>query len=316
MKKRNIIIDCDPGHDDVMAILVALANQEKLNILGVTTVAGNQTLEKVTLNLRKLYTYLGISTPAASGCAKPISRELILGDFVHGESGLDGWDFDEPTFMLDSTNAITFMHEKIMNCDGMVTLVPVGPLTNVGLLLSTFPEVIEKIEAISLMGGSIYAGNITMNAEFNIYVDPEAANVVFKSGIPIIMSGLEVTHEAGINDLEIELLTKDEGRVSNMCGNLLQFYVKFHHNEGYASYPLHDVCSVMYLIHPEIFKYKELQVDIDCSDGLNRGRTAVDNREWIKNSKKNTKVLLHIDRTKFIEILFAAFKKLDGICAK
>ena len=316
MKKRNIMIDCDPGHDDVMAILLALANQDKFNILGVTTVAGNQTLKKVTLNLRKLYTYLGISTSAASGCEKPISRKLVLGDFVHGESGLDGWDFDEPTFMLDSTNAITFMYEKIMKCDGMVTLIPVGPLTNIGLLLSTFPDVKEKIEAISLMGGSIYAGNITMNAEFNIYVDPEAANVVFKSGIPIIMSGLEVTHEAGINDLEIKALTMEKGRVSKMCGELLSFYVKFHHGEGYASYPLHDVCSVMYLLYPEIFKYKDLQVEIDCSDGLNRGRTAVDNREWIKYEKTNTRVLLHVDREKFIDILVDAFKKLDKICEK
>lgn len=315
MNKRNIIIDCDPGHDDVMAILLALANQDKLNILGVTTVAGNQTLKKVTLNIRKLYTYLGISTPAASGSAKPICRELVLGDDVHGETGLDGWDFPEPTFELDSTNAITFMHEKIMNCEGKVTLVPVGPLTNIGLLLSTFPEVIEKIEAISLMGGSIYAGNITPHAEFNIYVDPEAAAVVFNSGIPVIMSGLEVTHEAGINDKEIDALMKKEGRVSKMCGNLLYFYVRYHHAEGYASFPLHDVCSVMYLLNPEIFEYKDLQVEIDCSDGPHRGRTAADNREWMRYEKPNTKVLLNIDREKFIDILFKAFEKLDEICA-
>ncbi len=314
MDKRNIIIDCDPGHDDVMAILLALANQDKFNILGVTTVAGNQTLEKVTLNLRKLYTYLGISIPAASGSAKPISRELVLGDAVHGETGLDGWDFPEPTFELDSTNAITFMYDKIINCDGKVTLVPVGPLTNIGLLLSTFPDVKEKIEAISLMGGSIYAGNNTPYAEFNIYVDPEAASIVFNSGIPVIMSGLEVTHEAGILDSEIETLMKKEGRVSKMCGYLLNFYVKFHHAEGYASFPLHDVCSVMYLLNPEIFEYKDLQVEIDCSHSIHRGRTAADNREWMKYEKPNTRVLLNIDREKFIQILFNAFEKLDKIC--
>ncbi|MFS8540486.1 MAG: nucleoside hydrolase, partial [Tissierellales bacterium] len=216
MTKRNIIIDCDPGHDDVMAILLALANQDKLNILGVTTVAGNQTLEKVTLNLRKLYTYLGISTPAASGAARPIIRELVLGSDVHGESGLDGWDFPEPTFQLDSTNAVTFLREKIMNAEGKVTLVPVGPLTNIGLLFSVFPEVKEKIEAISLMGGSIYAGNHTPHAEFNIYVDPEAAKVVFDSGIPIIMSGLEVTHKASITEEEIAELRAMDGKVTKI----------------------------------------------------------------------------------------------------
>jgi pyrimidine-specific ribonucleoside hydrolase len=314
MTKRNIIIDCDPGHDDVMAILLALANQDKLNILGVTTVAGNQTLEKVTLNLRKLYTYLGISTPAASGAARPIIRELVLGSDVHGESGLDGWDFPEPTFQLDSTNAVTFLREKIMNAEGKVTLVPVGPLTNIGLLFSVFPEVKEKIEAISLMGGSIYAGNHTPHAEFNIYVDPEAAKVVFDSGIPIIMSGLEVTHKASITEEEIAELRAMDGKVTKMCGELLYFYTRYHHREGYSSYPLHDVCSVMYLLHPEIFKYKDLQVEIDTSDGPHRGRTAADNREWVKYERPNTRVLLDIDREKFIEIFIGGLKKLDEIC--
>ena len=266
MKKRNIIIDCDPGHDDVMAILLALANQDKLNILGVTTVAGNQTLEKVTYNLRRLYTYLGMSTPAASGAARPITRKLVLGDAVHGESGLDGFEFPVPTFELDSTNAVTFLYEKIMKAEGKVTLVPVGPLTNIGLLFATFPEVKEKIDEISIMGGSIYAGNHTPHAEFNIYVDPEAAKIVFDSGIPVVMSGLEVTHEAAINDDEINELRAMDGKVSKMCGDLLHFYTRYHHNEGYTSYPLHDVCSVMYLINPEIFEYKDLQVEIDTTD--------------------------------------------------
>lgn len=313
MNKRNIIIDCDPGHDDVMALLVALANQDKFNILGVTTVAGNQTLEKVTLNLRKLYTYLGMSTPAASGASKPIIRKLFLGDAVHGKSGLDGWDFPEPTFELDSTNAVDFLREKILSADGKVSLIPVGPLTNIGLLLATYPEVKEKIESISLMGGSIYAGNCTPYAEFNIFVDPEAAKVVFDSGIPIIMSGLEVTHEAAINDEEIAKLRAMDGRVSKMCGDLLFFYTRYHAREGYSSYPLHDVCSVLYYLNPEIFEFKDLQVDIDVSEGAHRGQTAADNREWIHYENPNTKVLLHIDRDRFIEILFEAFAKLDEL---
>lgn len=316
MEKRNIIIDCDPGHDDVMALLLALANRDKLNILGVTTVAGNQTLEKVTYNLRRLYTYLGISTPAASGAKRPITRELVLGDAVHGESGLDGWEFPEPTFELDSTNAVTFMYDKIMKAEGKVTLVPVGPLTNIGLLFATFPEVKEKIELISLMGGSIYAGNHTPHAEFNIYVDPEAAKIVFDSGIPIVMSGLEVTHEASITDEEIDSLRNMDGKVSKMCGSLLHFYTRYHHNEGYSSYPLHDVCSVLYLLNPEIFEYKDLQVEIDTTDGSHRGRTAADNREWMRYENPNTRVLLNIDREKFIQILFKGFKTLDEICGE
>ncbi|MDY0257951.1 nucleoside hydrolase [Gudongella oleilytica] len=315
MEKRNVIIDCDPGHDDVMALLLALAHQDELNILGVTTVAGNQTLEKVTYNLRRLYAYLGMRTPAASGASKPIIRKLQLGDDVHGVTGLDGWEFPEPDFQLDSTNAVTFMRDKIMAAEGKVTLVPVGPLTNIGLLLSVFPEVKDKIDMISLMGGSIYAGNRTPHAEFNIFVDPEAAKVVFDSGIPIVMSGLEVTHEAAITDSEIQELRESDGRVSKMCGELLYFYTRYHSREGYSSYPLHDVCSVMYLLRPDIFKWKDLQVDIDVSDGPHRGRTAADNREWMRYDKPNTRVLLHIDREEFIKILRKAFEKLDEMTA-
>jgi pyrimidine-specific ribonucleoside hydrolase len=255
-----------------------------------------------------------MSTPAASGKAGPIYRDLVLGDMVHGESGLDGWDFPEPTFELDSTNAVTFMYEKIMSCEGKVTVIAVGPMTNVGLLLATFPDVKEKIEAISIMGGSIYAGNFTPHAEFNIYVDPEAAAVIFRSGIPVIMSGLEVTHEAGITDEEIKELMNKEGKVSKMCGDLLNFYVKFHRGEGYASFPLHDVCAVMYLMNPEIFEYKDLQVEIDTSDGPHRGRTAADNRPWIKYENPNTRVLVNVDREKFIKILMDGFAKLDEEC--
>lgn len=312
MEKRNIIIDCDPGHDDVMALLLALSHQDELNILGVTTVAGNQTLEKVTYNLRRLYSYLGMRTPAASGASKPIIRKLQLGDDVHGVTGLDGWEFPEPDFQLDSTNAVTFLRDKIMAAEGKVTLVPVGPLTNIGLLLSVFPEVKDKIQMISLMGGSIYAGNRTPHAEFNIFVDPEAAKVVFDSGIPIVMSGLEVTHEAAITDSEIQELRDSDGRVSRMCGELLYFYTRYHSREGYSSYPLHDVCSVMYLLRPEMFKWKDLQVDIDVSDGPHRGRTAADNREWMRYEKPNTRVLLHIDREEFIKELKKAFEKLDA----
>lgn len=312
MNKRNIIIDCDPGHDDVVAILLALANQDKLNILGVTTVAGNQTLEKVTNNIRKLFTYLGINIPVASGSKKPIIRKLVTGGEVHGESGLDGWDFPEPTFQLESTNAVTFIHKKIMESKEKVTLVPLGPLTNIGLLLATFPEVKEKIECISLMGGSIYSGNFTPHAEFNIYVDPEAAKVVFDSGIPIVMSGLEVTHKASITDEEIQILKKSDGKVTKMLGELLYFYTRYHHREGYTSYPLHDACSVMYLLYPNIFEYRDLRVDIDTSNGIYRGKTIVDNRQWIKHKDSNTKVLMNINREKFINILFEGFNLLNN----
>ena len=311
MRKRNIIIDCDPGHDDVMAILLALANRDAFNILGITTVAGNQTLPKVTNNIRRLFTYLGVDMPVACGASKPLIRDLITGGDVHGGTGLDGWDFGQAIFQLESSNGIEFLRDKIMGADGKVTLIPIGPLTNIALLFSVFPETKEKIDLISLMGGSIYSGNRTPYAEFNIYVDPEAAKIVFNSVVPIVMSGLEVTHKAAINDSEIERLKESRGKVSKMCGNLLHFYTRFHSGEGYSLYPIHDACSVMYLLYPEMFKAIDLQIEVDISDGMHRGRTAADLRDWIKYENPNTKVLLDVDREEFIKILLDAFEKLD-----
>jgi len=201
MEKRNVLIDCDPGVDDVMALLLALANQDKLNILGVTTVSGNQTLAKVTKNIRKLWTFLKVEIPIACGASKPIIKDPIHGGEIHGETGMDGWDFPEPVFQLESDNGIVFLKDKIMESKSKVTLVPTGPLTNIGLLFSVFPETKEKVELISLMGGSIFSGNRTPFAEFNIYADPEAAKIVFDSGIPIVMSGLEAPQAIGISTL-------------------------------------------------------------------------------------------------------------------
>lgn len=312
MKKTNVLIDCDPGHDDVMAILLALANRDRLNILGVSTVAGNQTLDKVTLNVRKLYTYLGIKTPIAVGSDRPIIRELKTGDFVHGESGLDGFDFPNPTVEVDSTNALLFMRDALLNCDEKSVLIATGPLTNIGLLLRAFPEVKEKIDYISLMGGSIYKGNVTPFAEYNIYADPEAAHIVFNSGIPIVMSGLDVTHKAYITNEDIMELERLNGKVTGMCAKLLKFFTKFHTSEGYKNFPLHDVCAVMYVLNKDIFTGQNLLVQIDTSDTLHRGRTAADLREWITHDTTNTLALLDVDRDKFIEILFDAFEKLDS----
>lgn len=311
MSKRNILIDCDPGVDDVMALLLALANQDKLNILGVTTVSGNQTLAKVTNNLRKLWTLLEVEIPAACGSARPLINEPLHGGEIHGESGMDGWDFPEPVFQLESSNAILFLRDKIMEAKGKVTIVPTGPLTNIALLLAVFPETKEKIELISLMGGSIYSGNRTQFAEFNIYADPEAAQIVFNSEIPIVMSGLEVTNKAAINDEEIQELLNSQGTISKMSGSLLKSYTKFHKSKGLSIYPLHDVVSVMYLLKPEIFEGKDFFVDIDTSNSVYRGRTAANTGKLRKDYVPNSHVLINVDREVFIKMFLDSLKKLD-----
>ena len=313
MDKRNILIDCDPGVDDVMALILAVANQKKLNIMGVTTVSGNQTLAKVTRNLRTLWTFLNVDIPAACGSAKPLIREPLHGGEIHGETGMDGWDFPKPVFQLESDNAIVFLRDKIMGAKGKTTIVPTGPLTNIGLLLSVFPETIEKIETISLMGGSIYSGNRTPFAEFNIYADPEAAKIVYDSGISIVMSGLEVTNKAAISDEEIRMLMDSQGRVSRMSGYLLNSYTRFHKSKGYSKYPMHDVVSVMYLIRPDIFKGKNYQVEIDTSTGVYRGRTAADTSEMLTYESPNAHVLLDVDRDQFFREFFQGLMRMDGM---
>jgi len=198
-----------------------------------------------------------------------------------------------------------------MGAEGKVTLIPTGPLTNIGLLFSVFPETKDKIEMISLMGGSIFSGNRTPFAEFNIYADPEAAKIVFDSGVPIVMSGLEVTNKAAINDGEIERLMSSDGLVSRMSGSLLHSYTNFHRKKGLSTYPLHDVVSVMYLLYPKMFEGKDYRVEIDTSIGVYRGRTAADTGELMRHEPPNAHVLMDVDREEFMKTFFKALNEMD-----
>ncbi|MBP1924476.1 inosine-uridine nucleoside N-ribohydrolase [Sedimentibacter acidaminivorans] len=313
MKKRNIIIDCDPGIDDIIALSFAIANEDKLNILGITTVAGNQSIEKVTSNTLKLISFFNKDIKIAKGQKGPLLREKCVVSKVHGENGMGDYELPEPKIQLSSDNAITFLRDTILNCEDMVTLVPIGPLTNIALLIKTFPEVVEKIELLSIMGGSTDVGNYTPSAEFNVWADPEAANIVFKSGIPIVMSGLNVTHTTGLYREDVDSLLKSNGKVTHMCGKILDFYFKGDHVNNGKFTPIHDACSIMYLLYPEIYKYRHMKVEVDCSEGLNRGNTVADVRDWVNYDETYPKVLLEVDSDKFTEILLSELYKLDNI---
>lgn len=307
---RNIIIDCDPGHDDAIAILMALAHKDRLNIKGITTVGGNQTLEKITDNALKILSFVNEDIKVARGAEGPLLRELRTGAEAHGESGMDGPILPEPKFNAVEENAIEFMAKIIKESNEPITLVPLGPLTNIALLLKSYPELKEKIEYISLMGGACYGGNVTPCAEFNIYVDPEAARIVFNSGIPIAMSGLDVTHKAQIFDDEIAKL-KDLGTVSNMVAELLDFYSIASKRFGFEGSALHDPCAVAWLLKPEIFTAKKCHVDIETYGELTRGMTVVDCT--IKDEKNgNTEVLFDVNREAFVNMVFDALKILDA----
>lgn len=311
---RNIIIDCDPGHDDAIAILMALANKDKLNILGITTVGGNQLLDKVTNNTLKILSFLDEDIPVAAGEAYPLTREIHTGADAHGNSGMDGPILPEPKYSTVGTHAVRFMYERIKDSKDKVTLVPIGPLTNIALLLRSYPEIKEKIDLICLMGGGIYTGNRTPSAEFNIYVDPEAAKIVFNSGIDIVMAGLDVTNKAMIMDDERKEL-KGKGKVSNFVAELLDFYAIASKRFGFEGSALHDPCAIGYLLRPDLFEGKRYHVDIETQGNITRGMTLADIRP-VPAKEANVFVLLDIKRKEFIEYVCNCLTKLDDIYSK
>jgi len=302
--KKPVIIDCDPGHDDAIALLLAFASP-KLDIKAVTVTGGNQTLEKTLRNAKRVLSFAGIKTRVAKGADKPMMRELEIAPQVHGESGLDGPYLPEADFEEEDMPAVELMRQIIMESDQKVTLIPTGPLTNVGILFSLYPEVKENIEMVSLMGGAAIGGNWTAAAEFNILVDPEAAHIVFESGVPIVMAGLDVTHKALIYDEEAELFRNQGGKVSVMVAELLDFFFQFHQVGGYEGSPVHDPCAVAYVIDPDMFESKKYAVEIETDGEFSTGATVVD---WFGRSGKepNVEVLFDIDRTKFINMLLDA----------
>jgi inosine-uridine nucleoside N-ribohydrolase len=267
-----ILLDCDPGHDDAIALLLALASPE-LELLGVTTVAGNQTLDKTTANAIRVLDFVGRDDiPVAAGADRPLVREQYVAAYVHGETGLDGPDLPPPSRRPSRQHAVEFLAEQIRARDGAVTLVPTGPLTNVALLLALHPD--ARPERIVAMGGAVAEGNVTPAAEFNIWADPEAAARVFASGIDTTMIGLDVTHKA--------LFTKEyedrlDGRAGEMVRALLRFYGEFHRRQyGWDGSPIHDAVAVAHAIDPELVRTVHRGVRIDTGGELSRGRTYVD----------------------------------------
>ncbi|MGR6759197.1 pyrimidine-specific ribonucleoside hydrolase RihA [Aeromonas veronii] len=299
-----VILDCDPGHDDAIALILALASPE-LKVLAVTTSAGNQTPDKTLNNALRILTLLGRNDiPVAAGAPKPLARELIIADNVHGESGLDGPKLPEPAFAPQAMTGLELMAKCLRESPQPVTLVPTGPLTNIALLLAAHPELKGKIARIVLMGGAAGAGNWTPAAEFNIYVDPEAADMVFKSGIPITMCGLDVTHEAQVMDEDIERVRAITNPVAQCVAGLLDFFMIYHRDPkwGFAGAPLHDPCTIAWLLAPELFHGVECRVDIETRGEHTVGMTVVD-RYGLTGKPANALVLLGLDRAGFIDLL-------------
>ena len=308
--KQKIIMDCDPGHDDAMAILLAGA-QDSLDILGLTTVAGNSPVENTTRNALIITQIAGLDIPVYKGMDRPMVREPYFagGEVVHGKSGLEGPELPPLEREMEKEHAVDFIIETIKANKWEITLVPTGPLTNIGMAFRKAPEIIPWIKSISLMGGAINEGNVTPSAEFNIFFDPEAADIVFSSGIPIFIAPLELTHQAIIGPNELDKIRALDSNISKFVVDLLEFYSRFHkrryHMEGA---PLHDPCAVLHLIRPDLIQVRKLSVQIETKGELTAGRTVCD--LWgVTDKDPNIDVGVKLDHGGFIDELVGALKK-------
>ena len=279
LMSRNIIIDTDPGQDDAVAILLALASPE-LNVLGLTCVAGNVPLARTSHNARQVCELAGrADLPVYAGCDRPMGRGLVTAEHVHGDSGLDGAVLPEPQMPLQSQHAVDFIVESLRQAPAKsITLCPLGPLTNIGTALQQAPDIAERIAQIVLMGGAYFeVGNITPAAEFNIFVDPEAAEIVFKSGIDLVVAPLDVTHKALTRKAWIADLRTQNSRACDTVAGWTDFFERFD-TEKYGSEgaPLHDPCVIAYLIAPHLFTGRHINVEIETQSELTRGMTVAD----------------------------------------
>jgi len=292
MSRPKVILDCDPGHDDAFALIVAA---RFVDLVGVTTVAGNAALELTTRNARIILDLCGSRAPLHSGAARPLVQPPVFADYVHGKSGMDGAVLPEPSRPADSDRAIDFIIDTVRANEGL-WLVPTGPLTNVALALTRAPDLARRLAGISLMGGG-RLGNRTPTAEFNVWLDPEAAATVFSSGTPITMAGLHLTHEFQASPERISLIERSHQRVGPILAGLLRFfsgtYVNRHH--GFVGAAMHDVCAVLALSHPALFTTSAKHVGIDLHGSQTRGMTVVDDRQLLERPAPNATVLETID---------------------
>jgi inosine-uridine nucleoside N-ribohydrolase len=301
-----LILDCDPGHDDALAIVVALARPE-LRLLAVTTVAGNAGLDATTRNALRVLTLVGrTDVPVGAGAARPLVRELHVAADVHGASGLAGADLPDPAFQPRPEGAVELIRSILDASPEPVTIAAVGPLTNVALLLRTHPRLVERIESIRIMGGAITEGNTTASAEFNIWQDPDAARIVLDCGRPITMMPLDVTHQALFGPAETARLEALGTRTGFIFADLLRFFARFHHERyGWDGSPIHDAVTVAHLAVPDLVRTIPYRVDVETISDLTRGRTVVD-LHHLTGRPPNVEVGVEIDRAQFVDLLVDA----------
>jgi len=306
LTKRPIIIDCDPGQDDAIALLLAMSSPDDLEILGITAVAGNVPLELTARNSCQIRD-IGArdDIPVFAGCAQPMQRDLVTAEYVHGVTGIDGIDIVEPKLPLEEMHAVDFIIETLHAADDdSVTIVPIGPLTNIGTAIKRDPAILTKVREIVIMGGAMReGGNRTPSAEFNIIVDPHAADIVFRCGRPITVMGLDVTYQVLATPQRIDRIRDLDNEAARATAGMLEFYSR-HDSVKFASVgaPLHDPCTIAYLLQPELFQGKQCNISIETSSELTMGHTAVD--FWHTTDFPKNAMWMHaVDADGFYELL-------------
>jgi purine nucleosidase len=312
MTRRKIIIDCDPGQDDAVMLLLALACPDELDVLGITTVAGNVPLDLTQRNTRIMCEIADrTDVHVYAGCGEPMRRELITAENVHGKTGIDGVDIYQPAMPLQDQHGVDFIIETLLKADdNSVTLVPTGPLTNIGQAISRQPEILPRISEIVLMGGAMReGGNTSPCAEFNILVDPDAAHIVLHSGCPLTIAPLDVTHQVLVLRERVEQIRKLDSPVGSAVVGMMEFFNRFDSTKyGNEGAPLHDPCTIAYLLKPELFEGKMCNVEVETESPLTLGHTAVDFWE-VTDRAKNANWLFRIDADGFFALLIERLKR-------
>jgi purine nucleosidase len=306
---RRIIIDTDPGQDDAFAILTAIASEE-LDVLAVTTVAGNVTVDKTTRNALMLCELANASElPVYRGCSRPMVKDLVTAEYVHGESGLDGPSLPEPEITAQTAHAVDYLVETLRRETERVTLCMLGPMTNVAVALVMDPAIVARIDEFVIMGGSFHAGgNVTPAAEFNVFVDPHAAHAVFTSGVPMTIMPLDVTHQAQATAPRVADLRKLGTRVGEAVVAMIEYAEKFDiAHYGFEGFPLHDPTVIAYLLEPEIFDFREGRVSVVLEHGVSHGSTVAD---WWGDEEPNAKIALGLDADRYYALLTERLARL------
>ncbi|HEY6874977.1 MAG TPA: nucleoside hydrolase [Candidatus Dormibacteraeota bacterium] len=305
---RRIILDCDPGHDDAMALLLAFGCPD-IDLVAITTVAGNHPLEITTLNARRICTLAGVKdVPIAAGCSGPLMRPLVTAPEIHGTTGLEGHEWGEPTVGIVPDHAVDLIVDQVMASNGDLTLVPVGPITNIAMAVRKEPRIAERVQEVVMMGGAFTRGNVTPAAEFNTYVDPEAAAIVFEAGWPVTMIGLEVTHMAGTTPEVFSRInaigTPVSAAVYGMLGFLREQVMR---ETGIDTPHIHDACCVAFVAQPDLVTLQDARVDVEVNGRFTSGMTVTD---FGKNAKFNAKVGTALDAPRFWDLFIDSLARV------